>query len=302
MFQDEFQKWLKEEGRSPRTIQAYVQVVNDLAEWFQKTNGEPFEPRETSAYDLQRFIQSLMKHQKQTTINKKIASLKTYWKFLIETDRVKTDPTRKLKMRSLSSSQLAPKWLTPRDRSKFLDFLESPTIEKNEWKRLRNIAMGQLMLQAGLRVSEVANLDLEDLIALNHRTQRKVQIRYSKHGRSREIPINLDIAKALQAWLKVRGESKNQDPAVFLSERKTRISERAIQKAMEKVFMAANLSSYSCHSLRHTAAKRWVDHKGIEVAQRLLGHENVQTTLRYTTPSEHDLRKAVEATSSEIDH
>ena len=301
MFQSEFQKWLEEEGKSPRTIQAYIQVVDHLADWFQESNGEAFDPQETSAYDLQRFIQSLMKRQGQATINKKIASLKTYWKFLLETKRVHTDPTRKLKMKSLASSQLAPKWLTPRERSKFLDYLESSTIEKNEWKRLRNIAMGQLMLQAGLRVSEVANLDLDDLISLDKPRERKVLIRYSKHGRSREIPINFDIAKALQAWLKVRGKAKDGDPAVFLSERKTRISDRAIQKAMEKVFKAANLA-YSCHSLRHTAAKLWVDHKGIEVAQRLLGHENVQTTLRYTTPSERDLRKAVEATSSEIDY
>jgi integrase/recombinase XerD len=301
MYQEEFKHWLEGEGKSHRTIQAYLLVIKELSKWYREKNGEPFDPAATSSTDLQRFIQHLMEHQEQATINKKIASLKTYWRFLLETERVKTDPTRKLKMRALASFQLAPKWLTPRERSKFLDFLESPTIEKNEWKRLRNIAMGQLMLQAGLRVSEVANLDLEDLIALNHRTQRKVRIRYSKHGRSREIPINLDIAKALQAWLKVRGESKDGDPAVFLSERKKRISERAIQSAMAKVFRAAGLS-YTCHSLRHTAAKLWVDHKGIEVAQRLLGHENVQTTLRYTTPSEHDLRKAVEATSSEIDH
>lgn len=300
MFQDEFQKWLQEEGRSSRTIQVYLQVVNDLAEWFQKSNGEPFDPRETSAYDLQRFIQKMMETQEQATVNKKIASLKTYWKFLLETDRVKTDPTRKLKMKSLASSQLAPKWLTPRERSKFLDYLESPTIEKNEWKRLRNIVMGQLMLQAGLRVSEVSALNLDDLIALDHRQERKVHVRYSKHGKSRDVPINLDTAKALKAWLEVRGESKDGDPAVFLSERKTRISERAIQKAMEKVFKAANLS-YSCHSLRHTAAKLWVDHKGIEVAQRLLGHESIQTTQRYVTPSEHDLRQAVDATSSERD-
>jgi integrase/recombinase XerD len=301
MYQEEFRKWLEEEGRAPRTIQVYLQVVNDLAKWFQESNGEAFDPRETSAYDLQRFIQKMMETQQQPTINKKIASLKTYWKFLVETERVQTDPSRKLRMKSLASSQLAPKWLTPRERSKFLDYLESPTIEKNKWKRRRNIAMAQLMLQAGLRVSEVSNLDLDDLISLDHRTERKVRIRYSKHGKSRDVPINLDIAKALQAWLEVRGESKNEDPAVFLSERKTRISERAIQKAMEKVFMAANLSSYSCHSLRHTAAKRWVDHKGIEVAQRLLGHESIQTTQRYITPSEHDLRQAVEATSSEHD-
>ncbi|MBH8605584.1 tyrosine-type recombinase/integrase [Thermoactinomyces sp. CICC 10522] len=300
MFQAEFQKWLKEEGRSPKTIQAYVQVVNDLSKWYEKQNGEKFDPQETSAYDLQRFIQKMMETQEQATINKKVASLKTYWKFLIETDRVKTDPTRKLKMKSLASSQMAPKWLTPRERSKFLDFLESPTIEKNEWKRLRNIAMGQLMLQAGLRVSEVASLDLDNLIALDKPRERKVLIRYSKHGRSREIPLNLDVTKALQAWLKVRGESKESDPAVFLSERKTRISERAIQTAISKVFKAANLP-YTCHSLRHTAAKLWVNHKGIEVAQRLLGHENIQTTQRYVTPSEHDLRQAVDSTSSERD-
>jgi integrase/recombinase XerD len=276
-------------------------VVTDLSKWYEKQNGEKFDPRETSAYDLQRFIQTLMANQEQATINKKIASLKTYWKFLLETERVHTDPSRKLKMKSLSSSQLAPKWLTPRERSKFLDYLESPTIEKNDWKRLRNIAMGQLMLQAGLRVSEVSNLDLDDLIAFDNRRERKVRVRYSKHGRSRDVPLNLDVTKSLQAWLEVRGESKGGDPAVFLSERRTRISDRAIQKAMEKVFKAANLSAYSCHSLRHTAAKLWVDHKGIEVAQRLLGHESIQTTQRYVTPSEHDLRQAVDATSSELD-
>jgi integrase/recombinase XerD len=168
----------------------------------------------------------------------------------------------------------------------------------HKWKRLRDLAMIQLMLQAGLRISEVAALNLDD-VSMKHQRDRTVIVRQGKGGKFRPIPMNKDLANALTAWLTVRDSSEE---AVFLSERKTRITDRGIRKALDKYFRMADIADVSPHCLRHTFAKNILDLEGekqLTYVKHLLGHENINTTQRYLTPSERDLRKATDSISSE---
>jgi len=97
-----------------------------------------------------------------------VAALKTYWTFLVENDQVQT--TRKVKMKFISTLQLAPRLLTRREQSRLLDVLEMEKKQESasyKWKRLCDLAMIQLMLQAGLRISEVAALNPDD-VSMKH--------------------------------------------------------------------------------------------------------------------------------------
>ncbi len=91
------------------------------------------------------------------TINKRIASLKVYWSYLIEQRIVIYDPTKKIKIKRISRLEDTPRWLNDMEQVKLLNLIRR---EENEWKRKRNMAMVRLMLQAGLRISEVVNLEI----------------------------------------------------------------------------------------------------------------------------------------------
>lgn len=301
MYLNEFINYLREEGRSERTISIYVSTVNELAKWYEETNGEPFVPEQITSLDLHNWRSYLETVKKQTpaTVNKKIASLKTYWSFLIETERTNVDPTRKVKMKTLQTSTMAPKWLSRREAQRLLHAIENN--EKNEWKRTRNIAITQVMLQAGLRISEVVNLNLDD-ISLTPKNET-LTVRHGKGDKFRIVPINKDLKIALSHWLEIRQLPNRtiKDPqAVFLSERMSRITDRAIRYFFTAYFQMAIIPNGSPHNLRHTCAKRLIDQGNpIQYVARIMGHENIQTTERYTFPSEKDLRKAVKSISEE---
>ena len=165
----------------------------------------------------------------------------------------------------------------------------------------RNYAVVQLLLQAGLRVSEAAALHLEDLEI--HERQGRVHIR-GKGNKERYVPLNATARRALHAYLDAREAVGTQDP-VFLSETGTALSVRSIQSLITELARRAHLRRIpvSAHTLRHTFALGYLKEnpgKLVELAT-LLGHESLDTTAIYSLPSEEDLAAEVERSSYNID-
>jgi integrase/recombinase XerD len=165
----------------------------------------------------------------------------------------------------------------------------------------RNYAVVQLLLQAGLRVSEAAALRLEDLEI--HERQGRVHTR-GKGNKERYVPLNATARRALHAYLEARETTGTQDP-VFLSETGTALSIRSIQSLITELARRAHLSRIpvSAHTLRHTFALGYLKQnpgKLVELAT-LLGHESLDTTAIYSLPSEEDLAAEVERSSYNID-
>jgi site-specific recombinase XerD len=165
----------------------------------------------------------------------------------------------------------------------------------------RNYAVVQLLLQAGLRVSEAAALRLGDLEI--HERQGRVHI-CGKGNKERYVPLNATARRALHAYLDARKEAGTQDP-VFLSETGTALSVRSIQSLITELARRAHLGRIpvSAHTLRHTFALGYLKQnpgKLVELAT-LLGHESLDTTAIYSLPSEEDLAAEVERSSYNID-
>src|SRR5690606_33205034 len=115
---------------------------------------------ETRPVDVKEYI-SYLKHQckrKPATINKYIAALKVFFSYLTEIGLIKDNPMNRIKMEKIEYAQSSSqtKWLTKEEQERFISYVE---LEKNEFKRLRNLAIIDLMLYAGLRVNEVASLE-----------------------------------------------------------------------------------------------------------------------------------------------
>lgn len=290
---ESFVSWLREQGKRKRTIEEYKRTVRILAEWYVEGTGEPFNPDDITARDLHDWIGHMQTVHRlsPTTINKRIAALKTYWGYLVKEGYSTLNPTQPLKVRRVSSLWQTPRWLTRNQQAKFIHQVRK---EKNPWKRARNLAMVQMMLQAGLRISEVADLDVEDV----DRHRKTVTVRAGKGGKHRVALMNSDLAKAVEEWLGERGEEPGP---LFLSGReRSRMTRQGIHYLIRKYLDQLGLEGYSAHSLRHSFCRNLIDSgQPLQVVAQLAGHESLETTRRYVTPSEHDLRRAVESISEE---
>jgi site-specific recombinase XerD len=159
----------------------------------------------------------------------------------------------------------------------------------------RNYALIQLMIQTGLRVSEVASLRVADLVLRDR--SGSVRIREGKGNKSREVPLNATARRALRLYLDARGNPSGNEP-LFVSKRGTPITVRSVQAVIAELARRARVTrlKVSPHTLRHSSALNYLQHnpgKLVELAN-LLGHDSLDTTAIYTHPSVESLAQDLE--------
>ncbi|MED1794987.1 tyrosine-type recombinase/integrase [Brevibacillus nitrificans] len=146
-----------------------------------------------------------MKHtlnRKQATINKAIASLKTFFAYLADNGVVKDNPMTRIKIQKVESYDKVgekgiSKWLTKEEQDRYIDYVD---LEKNEFKRLRNLAIIDCMLFGGLRVAEVADLKITDVKINGDIT---LTIREGKKGRYATVTLNNKHSRNVRNWLRM---------------------------------------------------------------------------------------------------
>jgi integrase/recombinase XerC len=293
---DEYILWLKNEGKSEKTIKEYPVILQKLTQWYEETEGDEFKPDKVTTLHMHEFISYLSKIKQYgpSYVNKIIASLKTFYKFAIETGLASFNPMTKVKIKRSMKRQEAPKWLTKLELAKFLHAIE---LEKNERKKIRDMCICRLMAEAGLRVMEVSDLNIVDICL--ERRRENVMVRNGKGGKFRIVPLNKDLIEILRSWLTYRNEQNlESNEPLFLSERNNRLTDRAIKYMVADYAKDAELQNVSCHPLRHTFCKNLAD-AGVRLEQiaYLAGHDSLETTRKYLLPSDSDLRKSVEKIS-----
>lgn len=155
----------------------------------------------------------------------------------------------------------------------------------------RDTAIITVLLATGIRLAELAALDLED-VALSAR-KGLLTVRDGKGGKYRTIPLNSQARESLHGWLQRRLATVTTS-AVFTTASGDRVSTRTVDAVVRRLGAAAGLE-VSAHVLRHTAATRLVrDGVDIVIVADLLGHSSLETTRRYALPSEADRAAAVE--------
>jgi site-specific recombinase XerD len=155
----------------------------------------------------------------------------------------------------------------------------------------RDYAIITLFLNCGLRLSELISINIDkikgDTLAV-----------VGKGNKERTIYLNDVCIKAIEDYLSVRPEAQpGHEKALFISNRKTRFTQRGVQHMVDKYLNEAGLAGkhYSPHKLRHTAATLMYQygHVDIRALQEILGHESVSTTQIYTHIDKEQLRDAV---------
>ena len=242
--------------------------------------------------DLHSFLGYLTKNynSKATTRSRKVSSLRVFFNYLCQKNLIDINPTQNLETPKIGKR--LPKYLTLDDSRKLLEVASNEDNRNNE----RDYAITTLFLNCGMRLAELCGINIKDI---NFDDCQMTVI--GKGNKERTIYLNKACIKAINQYLMVRPRERldsDAEKALFLSERRKRISRRTVQDIIYKELLAAGLDTnkYSVHKLRHTAATLMYQYGNVDIRalQELLGHESISTTEIYTHVANEQVRNAVE--------
>ena len=273
-FVDEFVKWLVATGRRQRTIDEYVMTVLMFAAWFQQKYPSLCLPTQVLSSHIAAFQHDLLTQRKLSiaTVQKYMASLKSFWDFLIEKNLVMQNPLREidLDLKMPAASDLpSHSWLSREEETYLLIQVQ---LEKNDWKRSRNQCLLLLMLDAGCTVSELIRMNWDQVLWKEH----EILVKNEQGGR--RVPVTQRLYHALIDWMKKAG---NTGP-VACTRSGERMSRQGIHYLVKKYLKEIGLTQYSPHTLRHTFCRRLIEARvDLKTVCRLAGHQSMETTKRY---------------------
>lgn len=259
-----FRRHLKRRHYAAHTLRCYL---HDL-ELFRAQVAPPL--LQVTPDDVEKFIEAQQQKGLQaTTINRRLSVVKGFYTFLRQTQHPDLVCPVRTPLHRLKQADPLPRCLSLQQLQRFFQAIDDT----------RDQALFTLMLRCGLRVQEVAHLELQDLDF----TRRQLLIRCSKNRRDRIVYLSPDALALLQSYLQKRPQS--DCATVFLVPagrgHGQGISVRGIQKRLQHYAQKAKVR-ISCHQLRHTFASQLINHDtDIVTVQSLLGHAHVTTTQRY---------------------
>ena len=236
-------------------------------------------------------------HSKAATRARKISTIRIFFKYLSQeaSNEYRIDHNPALTLKTPKKDKRLPKYLSLDDSKKLLEASE----DEDNPNYARDFAITTLFLNCGMRLSELVGINITD-IDLN---DCKLTV-IGKGNKERTIYLNKACLKAISEYLEVRPkqgvqkDSKHSENALFLSSRKTRISNRTVQYIINQELKNAGLDStkYSVHKLRHTAATLMYQYGQVDIRalQEILGHESISTTEIYTHVSNEQARTALD--------
>lgn len=247
--------------------------------------------------DIHAFISHLAvdNKSKASTRARKISTIRIFFKYLTEEGNVlEKNPAQNLKTPKLDKR--VPKYLSLEDSQKLLNIAQ----DDDNRNAQRDFAILTLFLNCGMRLSELVGINIKDIDF----SENKLTV-IGKGNKERVVYLNKACINAINNYLQVRPkegikrDKRNSEKALFLSERRERISNRTVQHIVYKELAKAGLDSskYSVHKLRHTAATLMYQYGNVDIRalQELLGHESIATTEIYTHVSNDQVRNAVES-------
>lgn len=243
--------------------------------------------RKVTLQDLYAFISFVDKdrNNKNNAKARKVASIRSFFKYLSTKIKIISENPA-LDLESPKTNVRHPVHLTLEEAENLLDSIDGSFKE-------RDYAIITLFLNCGLRLSELVSIDIDKI-------KGDTLTVVGKGNKERTIYLNEACLQAIKDYLRVRPTDGVKTPnALFLSNRKSRISNKTVQYLVKKYIKEAGLDTetYSTHKLRHTAATLMYKYGNVDIRalQQILGHENVSTTQIYTHIDDERLRKAVKS-------
>ncbi|MFH2145005.1 MAG: tyrosine recombinase XerC [Candidatus Omnitrophota bacterium] len=275
---DKFINYLKiEKDSSLHTLINYSIDLKKFSAFFKDKDA-----KDINVLDVRRFLVDLRQAGfKKVSIARKMASLRSFFRFLAREGFIKTNPMVGLVGPKLEKK--LPIFLNEDDMFKLLD---SPSTD--ELAGLRDKAILETLYSTGIRVSELVGMNIEDIDFIGG-----VLKVYGKGKKERLAPIGDKALRAIKNYLDRRNTVVSSSTrAVFLNKNRRRLTDRSVRNIVEKYIKVASIrSDISPHSLRHSFATHLLN-RGADLrsVQELLGHANLSTTTIYTHLSTEKLK------------
>lgn len=261
-----------EVGLSENTLDSYKRDLQDYIEYLSNRGIESFEEVNFSLI-LEYLIHLQKKGLSSRSVARHLSALKGFHKFLCEEQITKFNPTEGIETPKLIKK--LPNFLTEREVEVILETARANAKNNRE----RDLAILELFYSCGLRVSELANLTLSDVIL----SEGMLRVR-GKGRKVRIVPMGGIAIEVLNNWLKIRNLKKSCSTAIFISNRGKSLSRVAIWKIVKFYATLAGFGDkVSPHTFRHSFATHLLN-RGADLrsVQELLGHASISTTQIYT--------------------
>jgi integrase/recombinase XerC len=289
-YEEAFISYLRyERNMSPETIRAYEKDLYQFMRFFRNRDGVKKSPAEINSLEIREFLANLReKNYQKTTIVRKLATIRSFYKFLLKKNYVQGNPLTEIP--------------TPKVEKKLPRFLGVEEVEKllnapkgDAFQSVRDRSILETLYSTGLRVSELTGLNIQDVDL-----SAEIIKANGKGSRERVVPVGSFALKAIKHYIELREKllspGAKQTDALFLNRFGERLSSRSIRKILDKYIRMTGLDERtSPHTLRHSFATHLLNRgANLRIVQELLGHKHLSTTQIYTHVTTNNLKQVVE--------
>lgn len=263
-----------ERGASPHTLRAYGKDLGGL-EGSLLSRGQSLLSAKSS--DLRVYLaERSFGAPSAASQRRAMSAIRSFYRWAIEMGLCRSSPAEHLRLPKLP--ERLPRHLSSEQAAAMV---EDPI--QGGWHQMRNQAILELLYGSGLRVAELAALDLKDLLL----ERGLVRVRHGKGDKERQVPMGGAAERAVHVWLAQRGK---QAGPLFLNRHGRRLSVRWMHRVSQQSGLKAGLAGVHPHALRHSCATHMLDGGAdLRSIQEQLGHASLGTTQRYAHVSAEHL-------------
>jgi len=285
---DHFLRFLDtEKSSSPRTIRNYSQALTA----FHTFMGDAFRGWKTcEADDFRRWLYIANQEDlSRSTIRLRFSALRSFYKFLMHRHGLAVSPLTDVQLPK--AERALPVVLSEAQCNELLELPLKVELPKQapEWLPLRDCAILELFYSSGLRLSELAELNVDDVQS----GQDCIRVT-GKGNKERIVPVG---SLAIQAVQKYRQAANHHEGALFVSKLRKRLSNKSIGDLLKKYLKLSSIPfNVTPHKLRHSFATHMLDHGAdLRSVQAMLGHASLSTTQIYTHVTKQRLRESYDS-------
>ncbi len=285
-----------ERNASPHTVRNYRSDLLQFQDLLRKKREQASIAIDSiSTLDVRDFLAFLFEHEEEkSSIARKLASLRSFFKFLCREGKLQENPAAVVSTPKLSKT--LPRIMTEEETNQFLDQVAIQS-ESGDLALVRDRAILEMLYASGLRVSELTGLDLRSV-----NLGDSVVLVKGKGNKERIVPFGSKARNALTNYLPVREkilrENRRSTQALFLNARGDRLTARSVHRIVKKYIRAFGPNVHvSPHSLRHAFASHLLSEGAdLRAIQEMLGHASLSTTQKYTQVSIQQLIEVYDKT------
>lgn len=286
MLKDSFLKYLRfERNYSPHTVAAYGKDISEFEEYFAGID-EGLDFCAADADVVRGWMLSLMEQRyTATSVNRKLSSLRTFYRYLLREGKVKADPCARVN--GPKKKKPLPVFVREEDMNRLLD--ETDFVSSYEGVRDRMIL--ELFYATGIRLSELIGLETAD-VDLSAKTIKVT----GKRNKQRIVPFGEELEQDLRLYLEARETVGGDNRALFLGKEGQAVSRGTVYRIVKtNLSKVVTLKKRSPHVLRHSFATAMLNNGAeLDAVKELLGHASLAATQVYTHTTFEELKKVYE--------